>query len=135
MGSEKDILSRYHTIAVVGLTSNPEKPANWVSEYMMEQGYRIIPVNPDEQEVFGLTCYPNLSSIPESVEFVNVFRRPQFCADVAREAAAVGAKALWLQQGIVSEEARRIAEEAGIEYVENRCVMSEHRRHHIGRVG
>ena len=135
MGSEKDILSRYHTIAVVGLTSNPEKPANWVSEYMMEQGYRIIPVNPDEQEVFGLTCYPNLSSIPESVEFVNVFRRPQFCADVAREAAAVGAKAIWLQQGIVSEEARRIAEEAGIEYVENRCVMSEHRRHHIGRVG
>ncbi len=135
MGSEKDILSRYHTIAVVGLTSNPEKPANWVSEYMMEQGYRIIPVNPDEQEVFGLTCYPNLSSIPEPVEFVNVFRRPQFCADVAREAAAVGAKAIWLQQGIVSEEARRIAEEAGIEYVENRCVMSEHRRHHIGRVG
>ena len=135
MGSEKDILSRYHTIAVVGLTSNPEKPANWVSEYMMEQGYRIIPVNPDEQEVFGLTCYPNLSSIPESVEFVNVFRRPTFCADVAREAAAVGAKAIWLQQGIVSEEARRIAEEAGIEYVENRCVMSEHRRHHIGRVG
>ena len=135
MGSEKDILSKYHTIAVVGLTSNPDKPANWVSEYMMEQGYRIIPVNPDEQEVFGLTCYPNLSSIPEPVEFINVFRRPQFCADVAREAAAVGAKALWLQQGIVSEEARRIAEEAGIEYVENRCVMSEHRRHHIGRVG
>ena len=134
MGSEKDILSRYHTIAVVGLTSNPDKPANWVSEYMMEQGYRIIPVNPDEQEVFGLTCYPSLSSIPEPVEFVNVFRRPQFCADVAREAAAVGAKAIWLQQGIMSEEARRIAEEAGIEYVENRCVMSEHRRHHIGKV-
>ncbi len=135
MSVERDILATYHTIAVVGLTSNTEKPANWVTEYMMQQGYRIIPVNPDETEVFGLTCYPDLKSVPEPVEFVDVFRRPQFCADVARDAVAAGAKALWLQQGIRSAEARQIAEEAGLTYVEDRCVMSEHRRAAIGRVG
>lgn len=134
MTIEKDILTTYRTIAVVGLTSNPAKPSNWVSEYMMEQGYRIIPINPDEQEVFGQKCYPNLAAVPEPVEFVNVFRRPEFCADVARDAVAAGAKAIWLQQGITSAEARRIAAEAGMTYIENRCVMSEHRRHRIGRV-
>lgn len=134
MSVEREILDTYHTIAVVGLTSNPVKPAHWVTEYMMAQGYRIIPVNPDETEVFGLTCYPSLTAVPEPVEFVNVFRRPESCADVARDAAAAGAKAIWLQQGIRSAEARRIAEEAGMTYVEDRCVMVEHRRHHIGRV-
>lgn len=135
MSVERDILATYHTIAVVGLTANPEKPSHWVSEYMMGQGYRIIPVNPDEHEVFGLPCYPDLASVPEPVEFVDVFRRPQYCADVARDAVAAGAKVIWLQQGITSPEARRIAEEAGLTYVENRCVMTEHRRAAIGRVG
>ncbi len=134
MSVESDILRNYHTIVVVGLASNPDKPSHWVSEYMMRQGYRIIPVNPEEREVFGLPCYPSLAAVPEPVEFVDVFRRPQYCPDVAREAAAVGAKVLWLQQGIASPEARRIAEEAGMTYVEDRCVMSEHRRHGIGRV-
>lgn len=134
MSVESDILRNYHTIVVVGLASNPDKPSHWVSEYMMRQGYRIIPVNPEEREVFGLPCYPSLAAVPEPVEFVDVFRRPQYCPDVAREAAAVGAKVLWLQQGITSPEARRIAEEAGMTYVEDRCVMSEHRRHGIGRV-
>jgi predicted CoA-binding protein len=134
MSVESDILRNYHTIVVVGLASNPDKPSHWVSEYMMRQGYRVIPVNPEEREVFGLPCYPSLSAVPEPVEFVDVFRRPQYCPDVAREAAAVGAKVLWLQQGITSPEARRIAEEAGMTYVEDRCVMSEHRRHSIGRI-
>ena len=135
MGVEADVLRTYQTIVVVGLTANPDKPSNWVTEYMMSQGYRIIPVNPDEREVFGLTCYPDIASVPEPVEFVNVFRRPQFCADVARDAVAAGAKVIWLQQGIVSPEARRIAERAGVTYIENRCVLSEHRRSRIGRVG
>lgn len=134
MSVEADILKKYHTIAVVGLASNPEKPSHWVTEYMMEQGYRIIPVNPDETEVFGLTCYPSLAAVPEPVDFVDVFRRPQFCPDVARDAAAAGAKVLWLQQGIVSPEAKQIAEEAGMTFVQDRCVMSEHRRNGIGRV-
>lgn len=134
MSLEQDLLRQYHTLVVVGLTSDPEKPAHWVSEYMIEQGYRIIPVNPTEENVLGLTTYPDLASIPEPVEFVDVFRRSEFCADIARQAAAVGAKVLWLQQGIVSAEARRIAEAAGITYVEDRCVLAEHRRGGIGRV-
>jgi predicted CoA-binding protein len=125
---ESDILTTYRTIAVVGLSSDPAKPSNSVSAYMKAQGYRIIPVNPDEEEVFGEKAYPNLASVPEPVTFVNVFRRPQFCAEVARDAVAVGAKVLWLQLGITSPEARRIAEEAGMTYVEDRCVLVEHRR-------
>ena len=134
MSVEREILDTYRTIVVVGASSIEEKPSHWVSEYMIEQGYRVIPVNPDETEVFGVPCYPDLASVPEPVEFVNVFRRPQFCADVVREAIDAGAKAVWLQQGIVSEEARRLANEAGITFVQDRCVLQEHRRHGIGRV-
>lgn len=134
MSIEQDLLRQYHTLVVVGLTNDPAKPSHWVSEYMQDQGYRIIPVNPNEENVLGLTTYPDLASVPEPVDFVDVFRRPQFCADVAREAVAVGAKVLWLQQGIVSAEARKIAEDAGITYVEDRCVLAEHRRGGIGRV-
>lgn len=134
MGVEADILKQYHTIAVVGLNSNPSRPSHYVSAYMHEQGYRIIPVNPDESEVFGLRCYPDLASVPEAVDFVNVFRRSEACGAVARDAAAAGAKVLWLQSGIHSDEARRIAEEAGMAYVEDRCVMVEHRHSGLGRV-
>jgi predicted CoA-binding protein len=135
MSAEQEILRTYHTIAVVGASSIEAKPSHWVSEYMQSQGYRIIPVNPDETEVLGQRCYPDLRSVPEPVEFVNVFRRPQFCADVVREAIDVGAKAVWLQQGIISEEARRLAEDAGLRFVQDRCVLQEHQRGGIGRVG
>jgi predicted CoA-binding protein len=101
---------------------------------MIEQGYRVIPVNPDEREVFGVPCFSNLASVPEPVEFVNVFRRPEYCADVVRDAIDAGAKVIWLQQGIVSDEARRLAEAAGVTFVQDRCVLQEHRRHGIGRV-
>ena len=135
MSTEHEILATYHTIAVVGLTSNQTKPSHYVSDYMRHQGYRIIPVNPDEAEVFGLKAYPDLASVPEPVEFVDVFRRPVFCPEVARDAVAAGAKVLWLQSGISSPEARRIAELAGLTYVEDRCVMVEHRRSGLGEVG
>jgi predicted CoA-binding protein len=131
---ERDVLTRYHTIVVVGASSDPEKPSHWVSQYMIEQGYRVIPVNPLEREVFGVPCYPNLASVPEPVRFVNVFRRPEFCAGVTREAVAVGAEAVWLQLGIANEEARNVAESAGITFIEDSCVLQEHRRHAIGRV-
>jgi predicted CoA-binding protein len=134
MSVERDVLEKYHTIVVVGASSIPEKPSHWVSEYMISQGYRVIPVNPDEEEVFGVPCYPNLQSVPEPVEFVDVFRRPQFCADVVRDAIEVGAKVVWLQQGIVSNEAKRLAEEAGIAFLQDRCVLAEHRRLGIGPV-
>lgn len=135
MNREGEILSTQHTIAVVGLSSDPSTPSNDVTAYMLAQGYRVIPVNPHEREVFGLPAYPDLASIPEPVEFVNVFRRPEACAQVARDAAAIGAKVLWLQLGIRSEDARRIAAEAGMTYVEDRCVLIEHRNNGIGRVG
>jgi uncharacterized protein len=134
MSIEREILEAYHTIAVVGASSLDEKPSHWVSEYMIEQGYRVIPVNPDEAEVFGVPCYPDLASVPEPVEFVNVFRRPEYCAGVVREAIDTGAKVVWLQLGIVSDEARRLAEAAGIKFVQDRCVLQEHRRLGIGRV-
>ena len=134
MTTERDILDTYRTIVVVGASSIEEKPSHWVSEYMIAQGYRVIPVNPDETEVFGVPCYPTLAAVPEPVEFVNVFRRPEYCADVVRDAIAAGAKAVWLQQGIVSDEARRLAEDAGITFVQDRCVLQEHRRAGIGRV-
>ena len=135
MSTEQQILRDYRTIVVVGASSIEAKPSHWVSEYMQSQGYRIVPVNPDETEVLGEHCYPDLHSVPEPVEFVNVFRRPQFCADVVREAIEVGAKVVWLQQGIISDEARRLAEEAGLTFVQDRCVLQEHRRGGIGRVG
>lgn len=134
MSVESEILSTCRTIVVVGASSNPAKPGHYISAYMQAQGYRIIPVNPAEREVLGERCYPDLQSVPEPVAFVNVFRRPEFCADVARAAVAVGAKAIWLQQGIASTEARQIAADGGLSYVEDRCVMVEHRRAGIGRV-
>jgi predicted CoA-binding protein len=134
MSIERDILERFHTIVVVGASSIDEKPSHWVSEYMIEQGYRVIPVNPEEQEVFGVPCYPDLASVPTPVDFVNVFRRPEYCADVVRDAIDAGAKVVWLQLGIVSDEARRLAEAAGITFVQDRCVLQEHRRHGIGHV-
>ncbi len=134
MSIEREILTRFATIVVVGLSADPARPSYRVSAYMQRQGYRIIPVNPTEREVLGERCYPDLASVPEPVEFVNVFRRAELCPQVAREAVAVGARALWLQLGIVSPEARSIAEAAGLLYVEDRCVMVEHRRHGIGLV-
>lgn len=134
MSSEQEILSSYRTIAVVGISSDPSRPSHYVSDYMRRQGYRIIPVNPDEEEVFGSRCYPDLASVPEPLEIVNVFRRPQYCPEVARDAVAAGAKALWLQSGISSQEARRTAAQAGIAYVENRCIMVVHRASGLGPV-
>lgn len=127
MTIEEEVLRTYRTIAVVGLTAEESRPSHYVSDYMRAHGYRIIPVNPREREIFGEVSYPDLASIPEPVEFVNVFRRPQYCAEVARQAVAAGAKVLWLQSGITSPEARRIAEAAGLTFIEDRCVMVMHR--------
>jgi predicted CoA-binding protein len=101
---------------------------------MIKQGYRVVPVNPDEREVFGVPCYPDLASVPGPVEFVNVFRRPEYCADVVRDAIRAGAKVVWLQLGIVSDEAHQLAEAAGVAFVQDRCVLQEHRCHGIGKV-
>jgi predicted CoA-binding protein len=116
------------TIAVVGASPSPDRESHGVMRYLLSQGYRCIPVRPDCDEVLGIPCVPTLLEIDEPIDLVDVFRRPEFCADHAREAVAAGAKALWLQLGIVSAEARVIAESAGIGYVENACTAVVHAR-------
>jgi predicted CoA-binding protein len=117
----EEILASATTIAVVGLSRDPAKEAHGVPAQLQAHGFRIIPVNPFATELLGEKVYRSLKDIPEPVDLVDVFRPAAEAPIVAADAVAIGAKALWLQQGIVSEEARRIAEEGGLEYVEDRC--------------
>jgi predicted CoA-binding protein len=126
----QEILAETRTIALVGASPKPERPSNQVMRYLLDVGYRVIPVRPlDCDEVHGVPCVATLSEIEEPIDLVDVFRRPEFCAGHAREAVAAGAKALWLQMGIESAEARRIAEDNGLDYVENACTLVVHRLH------
>jgi predicted CoA-binding protein len=127
------ILEEFDTITVVGLSTDSTKAAHSVPAAMQAYGWRTIPVNPHADKLLGEKVYRRLADIPEPVELVNVFRPSAEAADVARQAAEVGAKALWLQLGIVSAEARRIAAEAGMLYVEDRCVAVERARHAVRR--
>ncbi|MGG3282683.1 CoA-binding protein [Paenibacillus solani] len=120
-----DLLRNAGNIAVVGLSDRPDRTSYMVSAAMQSRGYRIIPVNPGATEILGEKCYPSLRDIPEPVDIVNVFRRSEYCADVAREAAEIGAKVLWLQQGIISEEAADIAKNAGMIAIMDRCIKVE----------
>jgi predicted CoA-binding protein len=115
-------------IAVVGMAEDPSRPSHYVSEYMMENGKEIIPVNPNHEQVLGKRCYKSLKDVPGPIDLVNVFRRPVFCPDVVRDAIAVGAKGIWLQSGIVSDEAQKLARDARIPFIQNRCLMVEHSR-------
>ncbi|MEE3853397.1 CoA-binding protein [Gordonia sp. LSe1-13] len=124
----EQILSTYDTITVVGASANPSKAANEVPDYMQQRGWRIIPVNPHADEIVGEKVYRTLADIPEQVGLVDVFRPSADTPEVARQAVAAGATALWLQLGIESAEARAIAEEAGLLYVEDRCLIIEQRR-------
>jgi predicted CoA-binding protein len=128
MRSPEQILAEARTIAVVGASPKPWRPSNQVMRYLLEAGYRVIPVRPrDCDEVLGVPYVASLAEISEPIDLVDVFRRPEFTPQVAREAVAAGAGALWLQSGIVSAEARAIAEEAGLDYVENACTKVVHR--------
>ncbi len=113
-------------IAVVGLSDDPSRASHGVASYLASVGKEIIPVNPNYTRVMGRPCYPSLEAVPGPIDVVDVFRRPEFCPDVVRSAVAVGAKGVWLQSGIVSEEARRIAREAGIDFVQDRCLKVDH---------
>jgi predicted CoA-binding protein len=126
----QQILAEARSIAVVGASPRPERPSNQVMRYLLDAGYRVIPVRPlDCDEVHGVRCVATLAEIDGPIDLVDVFRRPEFCADHAREAVAAGAGTLWLQLGIESAEARGIAEEAGLDYVENACTKVVHSRH------
>jgi predicted CoA-binding protein len=120
------ILRDARTIAVVGASPEPHRSSHGVMRYLLAQGYRCIPVNPNCAEVLGVPAVASLAEIDEPIDLVDVFRRPQFCGAHAREAVDVGAAALWLQLGIASSEARRIAAEAGLDYVENACTAVVH---------
>jgi predicted CoA-binding protein len=124
----EEILRTAQTIAVVGASPDPSRTSHRVMRYLQRVGYRCIPVNPNADEVLGERSYRSLAALPEPVDLVDVFRRAEYCADVAREAAAIGAPALWLQLGLRSAEARDVAEEAGMEYVEDACTAVVHRR-------
>jgi uncharacterized protein len=126
MHTPAEILAETKTIAIVGASPRPERPSNGVMRYLLAQGYRVIPVRPHRSEILGIPCVDSVTEIDEPIDLVDVFRRPEFCPEVAEQAAAAGAKALWLQLGIVSPEARAIAERAGMEYVENACTAVVH---------
>lgn len=126
----EDILRRIYaetmTIAVVGASDDPTKHAHSIPEYLQSQGYRIVPVNDHGGEVLGEAAYKSLLDVDVPVDVVDVFRPPKEAPRIAEEAAAIGAKVLWLQRGIVSEEARRIAEEHGLIFIENLCMGATH---------
>jgi len=128
MRTIKEILAESKTIAVVGLSSKPDRPSYGIAKALQQYGYRVIPVNPVEQEVLGEKSYASLKEIPEKVDVVNVFRRAEQTPPIALEAVEIGAKALWLQSGILSEEAEQIASEGGLDVVMDRCIMVEHRK-------
>jgi predicted CoA-binding protein len=125
---EEKILDFSRTIAVVGLSPKPDRPSYKVASYLKEQGYKIIPVNPAEQEIVGEPCYPDLGSIPEPVDVVDVFRRLEEVPPIVEEAIRIGAKAVWMQEGVINEEAANRAREAGLMVVMDKCMRKEHQK-------
>ena len=121
------ILKECRTIAVVGLSSNPVRPSYGVAGYMKQQGYRVIPINPHEINVLGEQAYPSLAAVPDKVDLVDVFRRSEEAGVVVDEAILIGAKAIWLQEGVIDEAAAQRAQQAGLLVVMDRCWLKEHR--------
>jgi predicted CoA-binding protein len=120
------ILRDSKTIAVVGLSPKPHRPSHQVALYLMKAGYTIIPVNPGHDELLGLPCYPNLRAIPLQVDMVDIFRRPEAILAIVEDAVAIGARFIWMQEGVVNEEASAIAEAAGLSVVMDRCTKIDH---------
>jgi uncharacterized protein len=122
------LLQRAHTIAVVGLSSSPLRPSHGVAAYLQMKGYRIIPVNPNIPGVLGEKAYPSLLDVPEKIDIVNIFRRPEFVPEVVDQAIQLHVPAIWMQEGVIHEEAAEKARRAGIFVVMDRCLLVEHRR-------
>lgn len=128
MANIPEILKSSHTIAVVGLSSNPMRPSNGVAAYLQRAGYRVIPVNPNESEVLGEKCYARLEDVPEKIDLVDIFRRPECVPEIVESAIRVGAKTVWMQEGVVNQEAAERARTAGLDVVMDRCTLKEHRK-------
>jgi predicted CoA-binding protein len=128
LDEEREILGNCHTVAVVGLSDKPHRDSHHVAAYLQGQGYRIIPVNPHVTEVLGEKAYARLRDVPDRVDVVDVFRRPEAVPEVVDDAIAVGARAVWMQEGVVNNAAAAKARSAGLKVVMNRCMLKEHRR-------
>jgi predicted CoA-binding protein len=128
MNQISEILDAARTIAVVGLSAKRYRSSHGVAEYMKRAGYRIIPVNPLESEVLGEKCYPDLDSVPEPIDIVDIFRRSEFVPEIVEAAIRKGAKVVWMQEGVIHEDAARRAEAAGLKVVMDRCILKDHRR-------
>ena len=124
----REILKSARTVASVGVSSNPDKPSYGIFQYLAEAGYRMIPVNPTTPTILGRPTYPDVPSIPEKIDVVQVFRKPEDVPPVVEQAIKAGAKVVWMQEGIVNEEAAARAEKAGLKVVMDRCMRETHRR-------
>ena len=122
-----DLLKKVKTIAVVGLSNKPLRPSHGVSLYMQQQGYRIIPVNPNIESVLGETAYASLADVPEKIDLVNIFRRSEFVPEIVEQAIALEIPAVWMQEDVIHEQAAGKARQAGIFVVMDRCILKEHR--------
>ena len=128
MAAIPDLLRSSRVIAVVGLSGKKFRPSYGVAEYMQAQGYRIIPVNPNEAEVLGEKTYRTLEDVPEHIDIVDIFRRSEFVGPIVDSAIRVGANAVWMQEGVVHEDAAKKARDAGLEVVMDHCILKEHRK-------
>ena len=126
-----DQIFKMKTVAVVGMSPKPERPSHYVSMYLKEQGYNIIPVNPGHKEIAGMTSYPSLLDIPVKVDVVDVFRRPEHTVPISEAAVEIGAKALWLQDGVINDDAAKLAEDAGLLVVMNDCMLRRYSKQEI----
>ncbi|MBW1674120.1 MAG: CoA-binding protein [Deltaproteobacteria bacterium] len=125
---EATILNEYRIIAMVGLSPDPSRPSHRVANYLISHGYKVIPVNPDAQEILGTRSYSDMSSIPEPIEIVDIFRRSEEVMPIVDEAIKIGAKVVWMQEGVINEEAALKAQDAGLLVVMDRCMLKEHKR-------
>jgi len=125
---EAKILNEYRTVAIVGLSPDPSRPSHKVASYLLRHGYVVIPVNPETQEIFGKTSYPDLNSVPEPIEIVDIFRRSEEVIPIVDEAIKIGVKVVWMQEGVINEEAASKARDAGLLVVMNKCMFKKHQR-------
>jgi uncharacterized protein len=130
----EEILKNSWTVAIVGLSSNPERPSFVVGQYLQEHGYIIIPVNPGEKEILGETSYPDLASIPKKVDVVDIFRKPEDVPPIVRQAIQIGAKTVWMQEGVDHKAAAAEARKAGLKVVMDKCMRKEHINLYNGEV-
>ena len=122
----RSILQENVTVAVVGLSPKPNRPSHQVASYLQQKGYRVIPVNPGQNEILGEKCYPDLNAVPESVDIVNIFRRSEHVLPIVHDAVASKVKVVWMQEGIINEEAANLAEQNGLIVIMDRCIKIDH---------